>query len=222
MYVGRIVAVGCTREGRLAALYRVSSRSFPNRYAVLRPGVAAIIPKPGHEGDILRSPYIAYNCLRAVGDCVVASNGSHTDPIAEKIDGGMRLRDALATVLQAMDYEHDSLDTPRIAAAVNQRTREAYLGIVRKDALLVQAVTPGPGEAFYLATYEHNAPSAEYRDPAFDAPDAAAACAYVLRQGTFARLEKPVTAACAVASPAGHFELAVCEDADVDAPAANR
>ena len=34
MYVGRIVAVGRTHAGANAALYRVSSRSFPNRMAV--------------------------------------------------------------------------------------------------------------------------------------------------------------------------------------------
>jgi len=179
----------------------------------LRAAAAAIIPKPGHEGDVLRSPYIAYNCLRIVGDTAVVSNGSQTDPIAEKIESGMRLRDAFVTVLSAMDFEHDTLDTPRIAAAVNARSGEAYLGIVRKDALLVRAFTLTPGEAFYVATYEHNAPAAEYRDGAFDVTDAAAACDYVLRRGVFAALEKPVTAACAVAKAGGAFDLAVCEEA---------
>ena len=34
MYVGRIVAIGMTKDGRPCAMYRVSSRSFPNRRAV--------------------------------------------------------------------------------------------------------------------------------------------------------------------------------------------
>lgn len=35
MYLGRIVAIGMTPQGKAAAMYRVSSRSFPNREAVL-------------------------------------------------------------------------------------------------------------------------------------------------------------------------------------------
>ena len=41
------------------------------------------------------------------------TNGSHTDPIIEKIMAGMNLRDAFTLSLLAMDYEHDTLDTPR-------------------------------------------------------------------------------------------------------------
>ena len=36
MYLGRIVAIGMTKSGRAGAFYRVSSRSFPNRMAVLQ------------------------------------------------------------------------------------------------------------------------------------------------------------------------------------------
>ncbi|MBP5233383.1 MAG: IMP cyclohydrolase, partial [Planctomycetes bacterium] len=31
MYLGRMVAVGMTPSGKLSVMYRVSSRSFPNR-----------------------------------------------------------------------------------------------------------------------------------------------------------------------------------------------
>ena len=95
MYVGRIVAIGCTRTGRAAALYRVSSRSFPNREAKILGQSVAIVPKAGFENDIHKNPYIAYNCLRLVGDYAVATNGSHTDPVTEKLETGMSPRDAL-------------------------------------------------------------------------------------------------------------------------------
>ena len=32
MYVGRIVSVGKTKDGKLCAMYRVSSNSFPNTH----------------------------------------------------------------------------------------------------------------------------------------------------------------------------------------------
>ena len=158
MYVGRIVAVGMTKAGEVCAMYRVSSRSFPNRETRLIDGKVAVMPKPGCEGDLSKNPYIAYNCLRVAGDKAVATNGSQTDPITEKIASGMAPRDALTLSLLALDYEKDSLDTPRIAGVVDRSARTAFLGIVRKDAILVAERRLTPGIVFYIATYEHNAP----------------------------------------------------------------
>ena len=204
MYVGRIVAIGRTQAGRLAALYRVSSRSFPNREARRQEKAVAVVPKPGFENDIFKNPYIAYNCLRLVGPYAVVSNGSHTDPIAEKLQAGLGLRDAVVTVLAALDYEHDSLNTPRIAAVVQRGAGKGCLGIVRQDAVLVQEFALDPGQALYVATYEHNVPCSHYAEPQFDAANAAAACQFVLGQGVFATLERPITAACAVETAEGY------------------
>ncbi|MBE3069851.1 MAG: IMP cyclohydrolase, partial [Planctomycetes bacterium] len=57
MYVGRIVAVGRTPHGRNAVMYRVSSRSFPNRRTVETPRGLAVVPIEGHEKDIFKNPY---------------------------------------------------------------------------------------------------------------------------------------------------------------------
>lgn len=208
MYVGRIVAVGCTKSGKGAGLYRVSSRSFPNREAKLLEKAVAIVPKPGHENDIFKNPYIAYNCFRRVGDLAVVTNGSHTDPIAEKLETGMGIRDALASVMLAMDYEHDSLDTPRIAGVVRADGSEGYLAIVRKDALLVRRMPLEPGKAFYVCTYERNKPCDNQVETAFTPETAADACSFIMGQGVFAELEKPVAAVCAVAKAGGGFDVA--------------
>ena len=78
MYIGRIVAVGKNADGKAAALYRVSSRSFPNREAVINGGNIAVVPRHGHEADLHKNPYIAYNCARPAGRYMVVSNGSQT------------------------------------------------------------------------------------------------------------------------------------------------
>jgi IMP cyclohydrolase len=207
MYVGRIAAVGRTREGANAALYRVSSRSFPSRRAVDLGGRLAIIPREGHENDIHENPYIAYNCLRVAGDWAIATNGSHTDPIAEKVEAGVPVRDAFASSLLALDYEKDAYDTPRIAAAVPRQGDEGWLGIVRKDALVVKATPLRPGRALWIATYEAN-DIRNAQESEFDAKDAEAAARFAIGGGAFADLEHPVTAAAAVASQ-GDFSLAV-------------
>ena len=51
MYVGRIVSVACSKSGKMCGLYRVSSRSFPNREAKILDKAVAILPKAGHEND---------------------------------------------------------------------------------------------------------------------------------------------------------------------------
>lgn len=145
MYVGRFVVVG----PGLGA-YRVSSRSFPNRRIVDRAGTLTVGPTAdAAETD---NPYVSYNCLREAGEGVVLGNGSHVDSIAEKVDMGYPPRDALALSLLALDFEKDDYDTPRVAGVVTADT--AFVGTVRRDALVVEAVD----EPTLVATYEKDAP----------------------------------------------------------------
>ena len=152
MYVGRFVVVG---PG--IGAYRVSSRSFPNRRVVDRGRSLTVAPTPdAPESD---NPYISYNCVREVSTprderLAVVGNGSHVDPIAEKLELGYPPRDALATPLLALDFEKDDYDTPRIAGVVG--AERAYIGTVRRDALVVEAVS----EPTLVATYEKDDPEA--------------------------------------------------------------
>lgn len=212
MYVGRIVAVGRTRSGQLAAMYRVSSRSFPNRMPVQMGQTVAVVPKPGFESDVHKSPYIAYNCLRLVGSSAVVSNGTQTDPIAEKLAAGMRIREALSVVLSALDFERDDYSTPRIAGVVDAASGLCALATVRRDALLVQQFELEAGVALYLATYERDAPGQGLRDESFDAATAEEARRHVLSRGFFADFERPVLAASALQEGQG-FSVAVTQEA---------
>ncbi len=206
MYVGRIVAVARTRDGRAAALYRVSSRSFPNREAKALDNSAIIVPRAGFQDDIYKNPYIAYTCLRVTGDVAVATNGSQTDPIAEKIALGAPIRDAIADVLLALDYEKDKYNTPRIAAAIARKSETGFLGIVRKDGIHVREIPVPAGKVFYVATYE-----IDDIDPArcgdFDAHEAKEGAHFVVGSGVFAAMTNAVTSVCAMETTAG-FDIA--------------
>jgi IMP cyclohydrolase len=179
MYVGRFVVVA---PG--VGAYRVSSRSFPNRRVVDRDGTLTVGPTA--EAAETDNPYVSYNCLRPAGDGVVLGNGSHVDPVAEKVDMGYPARDALALALLALDFEKDDYDTPRLAGVVT--ADDACVGIVRRDALLVERVE----EPTLVATYEVDTP----RTFDFDADTAgeAARTAYDLD------FEHPVCAAAAQVS----------------------
>lgn len=209
MYIGRIVAVALTEDNRLCAMYRVSSRSFPNRMAVEKENQVSIVPKPGCEGDVHKNPYIAYNCARIVcdGQVAVLTNGSQTDPIAEKIASGMAPRDALILSLMTLDYEKDSYNTPRICAVADKRNGgSGWLGVVRHDGLDVRQMPLEPATFFYVATYEENVVS-ESLTGTFDAATAGQACEFILGKGIFAQRENPITAVAAMATQSG-FELA--------------
>ena len=155
MYIGRFVIAGRTPQGRRFLGYRVSSRSFPNRRIVLATDRATVLPTA--DATATDNPYISYNCMRQHADTVVVANGSHADPIIEKVAAGYPLRDALTLTLLALDYEHDSLSTPRIAAAWGGDT--AWLAIITPDKLLVSSLQPDPGTAALIATYETTEPT---------------------------------------------------------------
>ena len=199
MYIGRIVSVVQTREGKLGAVYRVSSRSFPNRTAVPGENKVSIVPKVGHEGDIHKNPYIAYNCVKLVcgGQVAVVTNGSQTDPIAEKIAQGLPVRDALALTSLALDYEKDDYNTPRISAVADKRDGSAWLAVVRHDGIEVRQLPMAPGKFFYVATYEENSISLDQGGD-YDATNAEEACAFILGKGVFAKRTNPVTAVAAL------------------------
>ena len=150
MYIGRFVVVGPK-----VGAYRVSSRSFPNR-EIVRRGDGTLTVGPTDDAEPTDNPYVSYNCVRVAGDerhrAAVLGNGSHVDPIAEKYDRGYPARDALAEALLALDYEKDDYDTPRVAGVVDGDA--GYVGIVRRDALLVREVD----EPHLVATYEEDEP----------------------------------------------------------------
>lgn len=172
MYLGRFLIVAPD-----LGVYRVSSRSFPDRVIKETEDGLAVVPEEDYD-----NPYVSYNCLRGVNGEVVLGNGSHVDPVAEKIGLGVPARDALASVLLALDYEKDDYDTPRIAGVVGDT---AYVAIVTRDSLVVEAVE----EPTLVATYEEQRP----RPIGFEAEGAEDAARRAYELG----YEHPV-AACAV------------------------
>ena len=185
MYLGRIISAGKTEDGKPYVAYRVSSRSFPNRQVKVLEDEAAIIPKEGFETDIFKNSYIAYDCVKVLDDIAVISNGSQTNPIADKISIGMNIRDAMAYSLITLDYEKDDYNTPRIAAVVkgSADSYEAYIGIVTED-----------GKAQFISTYEKNTPE----DVVFSAETPDAACKFIFDEGAFAEFENPVSSVAAI------------------------
>jgi IMP cyclohydrolase len=145
MYIGRFLVVAPN-----FAAYRVSSRSFPHRKIIKHADNLTVTPTP--EAPPTDNPYISYNCLQVNDSTAIIGNGSHVDPIAEKLEMGYPARDALAMSLLSMDYEKDEYSTPRIAGILGPN---AYIGIVRPDALIIKSVS----EPTLIATYQEVHPT---------------------------------------------------------------
>jgi IMP cyclohydrolase len=203
MYVGRIVAVGQARSNKLVAMYRLSSRSYPNREFRQNGQTVAVAAKPGFESKLQENPYISYTCLRASETHAVAGNGTHVDPIADQLEVGSDVIAILKSVLHEMGYERDSNRTPRIAGVVDRISRVATFGIVRHDGLIVRNVDLKNGEAFYMATYEHDSPDARFHEDHFNPETVEDACKHILIAGAFRAFDHPIASACAYESDSG-------------------
>ena len=186
MYVGRIVAVGSTQRPFVA--YRVSSRSFPNRIARITDIGVGI--QPLDPEDMKKNPYIAYNCIRVSKNGVVVSNGSHTDPIFDKLEEGIAPDVALQQVLTEMGYEKDEFNTPRIAGIIKGNV--GYLGIVRADAVEVSGFDLEENSCKVICTYEMD--HIEEKNYPFIANNADEAARFIVEGSMFKDLEQPVCA----------------------------
>jgi IMP cyclohydrolase len=151
LYIGRFVVIGRDSKGALYVGYRVSGRSQPNRKIVMKDGVASVVPKDGVQYD---NPFVTYPCFRQAGDCLVASNGSQTWPIGEKIICGSPVKDALTLPLLALEFERDQYHTPRIATVADYGRDEAWIGIVMDSKIEVRKLSIAPSEARLIAVYE--------------------------------------------------------------------
>ncbi len=203
MYVGRIVSVGLTNSNRLCLMYRISSRSFPNRVITDTKGTFSVIPSPGSETDIYQNPYISYNCLRHNSEFAVVGNGTHTDPIFEKLESGMSVRDSMTSVLFGMDYEHDDYSTPRIAAVVSKSSKSLALGIIRIDGIEIEVFYLKQGEYRFVSTYEMNRILTDFSGIDLNPQNSKEAAQFIINGGKFSGFEKPVSSTAAIEVDSG-------------------
>ena len=209
MYIGRSVCLGKTPDGRNVAIYRISSRSFPDRTAKHDGDAVSIVAKPSASGSGTSNPYIFYNCARLLPDHTVIGNGTHTDVIAEKLSAGYPARDALTIALFSLDYERDEQNTPRIAAVVPREGSTGWLGSIRPDSIEIRELALESGSVAYVATYESIDISPARILPIADG-DASSIAQAALDGPGFNDFENPVVAVAVLATEA-NIEVGIRE-----------
>ncbi len=209
MYIGRSVCLGRTPDGRNVAIYRISSRSFPDRTAKHDGDAVSIVAKPSASRSGTSNPYIFYNCARLLSDHTVVGNGTHTDVIAEKLSAGYPARDALTIALFSLDYERDEQNTPRIAAVIPREGPTGWLGSIRPDSIEIRELALESGSVAYVATYESIDISPARILPIADG-DASSIAQAALDGPGFNDFENPVVAVAVLATEAD-IEVAIRE-----------
>lgn len=152
MYVGRLLLLGRSVRGHIAAAYRLASRSFSKRRIALTGNLATVRPMPAFEHEaVLKNltPYYCLGLLENVG--ILVANGRHFPPIFSKISSGTLPKRAISEVLGVFGPEEDEFLTPRICGFISES--ELIVGIVSKEGASVREYNPVDGRATFLSTY---------------------------------------------------------------------
>lgn len=158
MYVGRLILLGYSKEGHIAAAYRLASRSFPHRRIALAGDIATVRPKPGFEFEAVLKNLTPYYCLGLVEKRgILAANGRHFPMIFSRVSRGDAPDRSIQEVLQFFGPEKDELSTPRICGFVSES--ELLLGIVSDKGVKLKFFPREDGKAVYLSTYIRTDPA---------------------------------------------------------------
>ncbi|HEY9291254.1 MAG TPA: IMP cyclohydrolase, partial [Microlunatus sp.] len=154
-YPGRVVIVARTPAG-LACAYAATGRSEASRQRRIRltdDGDLLVEPTVGDAHDPLRH----YRAVRRTSGHFVFSNGSQTDPVADRLESGA----PASVALEDLEYEGDPpIFTPRITAVISD-DEQVWLGAAHRgsadrasaDTSVTRVGVLGVGDGLLLSTY---------------------------------------------------------------------
>jgi len=157
-YPGRGIVLGRNHENSWILVYWIMGRSSNSRNRIFT-----------HENGILRTEaadlsivedpsLIIYNAMRDLDDCIVVTNGSHTDTICEGLAQGK----SFYTALHTEKHEPDATNyTPRISGIIQREEGSMALSIISKSVFsdeqseyrFYRCTDIAPGYGYCLTTY---------------------------------------------------------------------
>ena len=158
VYPGRGIVLGRNHENSWIVIYWIMGRSKNSRNRIFT-----------HENGILRTEaadlsivedpsLIIYNAMRDLDDCIVVSNGKHTDRICKGLEEGKNFY----TVLHSEKHEPDAPNyTPRISGIIQREEGSMALSIISKSVFsdeqseyrFYRYTDISPGYGYCLTTY---------------------------------------------------------------------
>ena len=112
-YVGRGIVIGCTADGRRAAVaYFIMGRSRNSRNRIFREKDGVLYTEPQNPQLVEDPSLIIYAAMRRTGNHLIVTNGDQTDTIFAAIQAG----GSFASALETRSFEPDAPNfTPRIS-----------------------------------------------------------------------------------------------------------
>ncbi|NWG09977.1 MAG: hypothetical protein HXX80_06730 [Nitrososphaerales archaeon] len=178
VYLGRVVAIGRTKEGRPCCAYAVSGRSRSSRMrrAILHHKRVAIEPLIGvQEGQGDQASLIFYDCItyNDYPPLIVIGNGNQVNSIFDLFSSEESSVKNMREILKELGPEPDSYHTPRIAGAIWKPSKDSpwryCVGMITSEDFDVKIITIPKNRLVYLSTYTGD--ELEPKAPKFDSID---------------------------------------------------
>jgi len=157
-YPGRGIVLGRNHENSWIVIYWIMGRSSNSRNRIFT-HENGILRTEAADSSVVEDPsLIVYNAMRDMDDCIVVSNGKHTDTICKGLKDGK----SFYTVLNSEKHEPDPPNyTPRISGIIHREEESVALSIISKSDFSVKqsghrfyrSTDIAPGYGYCLTTY---------------------------------------------------------------------
>ena len=157
-YPGRGIVLGRNNENSWIGIYWIMGRSSNsrNRIFIQKNG---ILRTEAADSSMVEDPsLIIYNAMRDLDECIVVSNGKHTDTICKGLEDGK----SFYTAFNSEKHEPDPPNyTPRISGIIQLEEGSMALSIISKSDFSVEQseyrfcryTDISPGYGYCLTTY---------------------------------------------------------------------
>ncbi len=158
VYPGRGIVLGCNHENSWIVIYWIMGRSSNSRNRIFI-HENGILRTEAADSSIVEDPsLIIYNAMKDLDDCIVISNGNHTDTICKGLEDGKSFYKAL----NSEKHEPDPPNyTPRISGIIQREEESMSLSIISKSDFSVEqsehrfyrCTDIVPGYGYCITTY---------------------------------------------------------------------
>jgi len=158
VYSGRGIVLGRNHVNSWIVIYWIMGRSSNSRNRIFT-HKDFILRTEAADWSIVEDPsLIIYNAMRDLNDCIVVSNGKHTDTICKELEDGKSFYRALHS--QKHEPDHPNY-TPRISGIIQRKEGTMSLSIISKSDFSVEHseyrfysyTDIAPGYGYCLTTY---------------------------------------------------------------------
>ncbi len=129
-YPGRGIVLGRNQEHSWIIIYWILGRSSKSRNRIFTHKNGILRTETVNSSKVEDSSLIIYNAMRDLGDCVIVSNGKHTDRIFKGLVDGK----SFYSSLHPERYEPDDPNyTPRISGIIQRKEGSITLSIISRS-----------------------------------------------------------------------------------------